>query len=230
MVAIVTKASDYSKYWDKPWQESQLYAVLEKLSFPSHCHGILAGGAVCRHLLGDDIFKSDIDLFPCTATAHTAIVKHLSEILPTIGVSKYSTNFTLKMGFRETKVQVINKEPAAPAPTILSRFDIEHCKHGVHITVPPIEAQIFYTDLAAIALAKRKIILSNVTNAPYTLARILKYRDKLGFDADHAIKQLTALLIKDGVTTNGDFSLETKAAEVGAFDGLIDATLAMGSS
>lgn len=230
MVMIHNSAQSYSQYWGKKWSESQLFAVMKDLDFPKECNGILAGGSVCRHLLGTDIFKSDIDIFPVTEDAKKAIIKHLEAKLPGSRTSKYSHNYTYKMGVRETKIQVITKEPPAPATSILDRFDIEHCKQGIVINVEPEHATMIYTDIGAIALAKRAIILANVTNASYTMARVLKYKEQLGFEADHAIKQLTGAMIKSGTVIKQDFSMFSAGDALDEFDNELDTLLKMGSS
>lgn len=229
---IHNSAISCSRYWGKSWTDSQLYAVIKDLDFPKECQGIIAGGSVCRHLLGTDIFKSDIDIFASSEEGQRAIIKHLETKLTDKRLSRHSCNFTYKMGVRQTKVQVITKDKPSTATDILERFDIEHCKHGVMIGcgMSVEHAPMIYTDIGAIALAKRTVILSNVTNAAYTLARVLKYKEQLGFEADHAIKQLTGAMIKAGTEVKQDFTMESNGAAIDAFDSTLDDLLSMGSS
>jgi len=172
------------------WDNTQLCSLLPELEVPKGCS--ISGGAIVRTLLGQDMFKGDVDIFAHKEDAlRDAITKYSTD--KTWTKSKYAYNFELTSGVRKTKVQVITRDNPSIVNETLKNFDFEHCKFSLYSRSS--EITIVSTRSAPTILAMKQLRLGLVRDPNYTLGRAIKYK-RLGFDADKVIEQLVAMQMK----------------------------------
>ena len=189
MKNILWTPSKLATLFDVDWNSTQLKKAAVNLGLGTFEVSI-SGGAVVRTLMGTDIFKGDIDIFPHTFDALERLTKHFAEY--DIKESKHAMSFDYVDGVRKTKVQIITKyNPVLGIEQTLNSFDLEHCKFAYY----PKGDILVTSNASPICLAQRQIRLANVTSPHYTMGRVIKYK-RLGFEADKAIELLTGMIIR----------------------------------
>lgn len=150
----------------------------------SRRHILVAGGCIVRHLMGTDIFKGDIDIFPANEQQLEKLIAAYADS-PNFEKKEYAYTFDYEAGVRKTKVQIIHFEPQSVG-NVFARFDFDHCRFGL------IGGDLYTTKTAPISLVKRELKLRYVRKPEHSILRAIKYK-ALGFNADDALKKLAIM-------------------------------------
>jgi hypothetical protein len=189
---VIWKPEALFNLFNQNWESSQLKAVVEALNILD-VNAIIAGGTIVRSLLGMDIFKGDIDIFPVYEDGLNELIARYKDD-KTWEKSPHAYNVQFAMGMKKTKLQIITRDKPATTEKTLHCFDLEHCKLAVgHSSIKGISFGCTIASL--VCLAKKELRLGLVRDPNYSMGRAIKYK-RLGFEADKAIEQLAAMSIK----------------------------------
>ncbi len=125
-------ASFWTRYHNKPFDQSELGQALKRLPSVAKHGPWLAGGAVRRTIQGDSL-DSDFDFFFASADQFAAFVKEL-ESRGAIKERETDFNITFRMPaadkLPELKVQAIRASYHHALETMLETFDFSLCQTG----------------------------------------------------------------------------------------------------
>lgn len=179
------------------WEGSPLQHIIQnelELGLTEHKGLFVAGGSLVRHLMGQNIFNGDIDVYGRTKTALLAYKKFLEKKgLTQVYKSKYCYCYELKVGMKKIKVQLITNN-YGPATTITEGFDLTASKLSVDGV-----GNFTYKDFALLDISNKELsidIRANIHNPVWTFDRILKYKEFGFIKIDDALRTVFDMVVE----------------------------------